>query len=149
MKSEEKNVLLIVGLTSLLFIAFTVITGKAGNLEPTASPQPTMMTLGQISAQIAALSSPIEKVVRGVITFPDSTYGGGVELSQSFSPAVDPNRSVVMLSHTVVSEHLGADSSWVARTGACLIELTETQITVRVEPLPVVKKVSYQIIEYK
>ena len=150
MKSEEKNVLLIVGLTFLLFITFTVITGKAGNLEPTASPQPTMVTLDQISAQIAALSSPIEKVVRGVITFPESTYGGvGVELSQSFSPAVDPNRSVVMLSPTVASEHPIADGSWIARTGACLIELTETQITVRVEPLPAVKKVSYQIIEYK
>ena len=149
MKSEEKNILLIVGLTSLLFITFTVITGKAGNLEPTAPPQPTMVTLDQISAQIAALSSPIGKVVRGVITFPDSTYGGGVELSQAFSPAVDPNRSLVMLSPTVTSENPGADSSWVARTGACLIELTETQITVRVEPLPVVKKVSYQIIEYK
>ena len=149
MKSKDKNVLLTVGLTFLLFITFTVITGKAGDLEPTASPQPTMVTLGQISAQIAALSSPIEKVVRGVITFPDSTYGGGVELSQSFSPAVDPNRSVVMLSPTVASEHPIADGSWIARTGACLIELTETQITVRVEPLPSVKKISFQIIEYK
>ena len=147
MKSKEKNVLVIVVLTALFFIAFDCFTGKAGILEPNAPPQPTMATLGQISAQIEALSSPVEKVVRGVITFP---YPGNTEQSQGFSPAVDPNLSVVLLSDAVASEHVAHDyADWAARTPSCLIELTDTQIKVRVEPHPTEQEVSYQIIEYK
>ena len=147
MKSKEKKLLVIVGLGSLFFIAFDCFTGKAGNLEPNAPPQPTMVTLGQISAQIGALSSPVEKVVRGVITFP---YPGNTEQSQGFSPAVDPNRCLVMLSDAVATERTTPDyPDWLGRTGACLIGLTEAQITVRVEPHPTEQKVSYQIIEYK
>ena len=146
MKSKEKNVLLIVVLTALLLIVFHCFTGKAGNLEPNAPPQSTMVTLGQLSAQIEALSSPIEKVVRGVITFEN---GGSVELTQGFSPVVDPNRSVVLLSDAVATTHETTEDEWIARTGACLIDLTDLQITVRVEPHPAEQKVSYQIIEYK
>jgi len=149
MRIKKRNVLLVAVLAFLLFVVFDCFTGRAGSLEPTGPPQPTMATLGQISAQITALSSPVEKVIRGVITFPDSSYGGGIEVSEGFSPAVDPNRSVVMLSDTVATEHPSDDGFWITRTGACLIELTETQITVRVEPLPTEKKVSYQIIEYR
>ena len=147
MKSKEKKLLVIVGLGSLFFIAFDCFTGKAGSLEPNAPPQPTMVTLGQISAQIGALSSPVEKVVRGVITFQN---GQPVEQAQGFSPAVDPNCCVVLLSDAVASEHVAHDyADWAARTGACLVSLTEAQITVRVEPHPTGQKVSYQIIEYK
>lgn len=147
MKSKEKNVLVIVVLTTLLFIAFDCFTGKAGNLEPNAPPQPTMVTLSQLSAQIGAMSSPVEKVVRGLITFP---YPGNTEQSQGFSPAVDPNRSVVLLSDAVATEHTTPDSpDWLGRTGACLTNLTETQITVEVEDHQAGQKVSYQIIEYK
>ena len=148
MKSKEKNVLVIVVLTALFFIAFDCFTGKAGSLEPNASPQPTMATLGQISAQIEAMSPPVEKVVRGVITFP---YNGDKELTQDFSPAVDPNRSVVLLSGSVAFDR-NTDPSydkWLARTSSCLINLTETQITVEVEDHQAGQKVSYQIIEYK
>jgi len=147
MKSKRENILPIIVLTTLLFIVFDCLTGKAGNLEPNAPPEPTMITLGQISAQIEALSSPVEKVVRGVITFPN---GGSTELPQVFSPVVDPNRCVVLLSDAVASEHVAHDyADWAARTSSCLIELTDTQITVRVEPHPTEQKVSYQIIEYK
>lgn len=146
MKPEQKNILLIVGLMISLFIVFDCLTGEAGNLDPPVPPGPTMVTLGQISAQIETLSSPIEKVVRGVITFQKS---GAIELTQEFSPAVDPNRSVVILSDAVASEHTSSDHpEWLGRTGACLIGLTETQITVRVEPHRTEQKVSYQIIEY-
>jgi len=147
MSSKKLNVVALVGLAALLFMVFDCLTGKAGSLEPNAPPQPTMVTLSQLSAQIAALSSPVEKVVRGLITFP---YNGDEELTQGFSPAVDPNRCVVLLSDSVATEHTTADyPDWLGRTGACLIDLTDSQITVRVEPHPAEQKVSYQIIEYK
>ena len=147
MKSKKLNVLVILILTALLLMVFDGLTGKAGNLEPNAPPQPTMVTLSQLSAQIAALSSPVEKVVRGLITFQN---GQPVEQYQDFSPAVDPNRCVVLLSDAVATEHTASDyPAWLGRTGACLINLTDSQITVRVEDHQAEQKVSYQIIEYK
>jgi hypothetical protein len=147
MSSKKLNVVALVGLAALLFMVFDCLTGKAGSLEPNAPPQPTMVTLSQLSTQIAALSSPVEKVVRGLIAFQD---GNSVEQIQDFSPAVDPNRCVVLLSDSVATEHTTPDyPDWLGRTGACLIDLTDSQITVRVEPHPTDQKVSYQIIEYK
>ncbi len=147
MNSKKLNVLVIIGLTALLFTVFYCLTGKAGSLEPNAPPQPTMVTLSQLSAQIEALSSPVEKVVRGLITFQN---GQLVEQVQGFSPAVDPNRCVVLLSDTVATEHTVSDyPDWLGRTGACLINLTDSQITVRIEDHQAEQKVSYQIIEYK
>ena len=147
MNSKKLNVLVVIGLTALLFVVFDCLTGKAGNLEPAAAPAPTMVTLSQLSAQIQALSSPVEKVVRGVITFQN---GGAMESTQDFSPTVDPNRSIVLLSDTVATEHTIPDyPDWLARTGACLINLTGSQITVRIEDHQAEQKVSYQIIEYK
>ena len=146
MSSKKLNVVALVGLAALLFMVFDCLTGKAGSLEPNAPPQPTMVTLSQLSNQIAALSSPVEKVVRGLITFPKNEATG----IDDFSPAVDPNRCVVLLSDSVATEHTTADyPDWLGRTGACLIDLTDSQITVRVEPHPADQKVSYQIIEYK
>ena len=146
MSSKKLNIVALVGLAALLFMVFDCLTGKAGSLEPNAPPQPTMVTLSQLSAQIAALSSPVEKVVRGLITFP---YNGDEELTQDFSPAVDPNRCVVLLSDSVATGHPTTSDEWIARTSACLVDLTDSQITVRVEPHPADQKVSYQIIEYK
>jgi len=146
MSSKKLNVVALVGLAALLFMVFDCLTGKAGSLEPNAPPQPTMVTLSQLSNQIAALSSPVEKVVRGLITFQN---GNPVEQIQDFSPAVDPNRCVVLLSDSVATTHETTEDEWIARTSACLVDLTDSQITVRVEPHPADQKVSYQIIEYK
>ncbi len=146
MSSKKLNVVALVGLAALLFMVFDCLTGKAGVLEPNAPPQPTMVTLSQLSNQIAALSSPVEKVVRGLITFQN---GSSVEKYQDFSPAVDPNRCVVLLSDSVATTHETTEDEWIARTSACLVDLTDSQITVRVEPHPAEQKVSYQIIEYK
>ncbi len=146
MSSKKLNVVALVGLAALLFMVFDCLTGKAGSLEPNAPPQPTMVTLSQLSAQIAALSSPVEKVVRGLITFEN---GSSVEKYQDFSPAVDPNRCVVLLSDSVATTHETTEDEWIARTSACLVDLTDSQITIRVEPHPADQKVSYQIIEYK
>jgi len=146
MKSKETTVSLIIVLTALLFIGLHCLTGKAGNLEPGAAPAPTMVTLDQLSAQIQALSSPVEKVIRGLITF---QYGQSVEQYQDFSPAVDPNRCIVLLSDTVATTHPTTTDEWIARATACLVDLTDSRITVRVEPHPAEQKVSYQIIEHK
>ncbi len=147
MKSGKESVLLFVIASALLVMVFECFTGKAGSLEPYGAPGPTMVTLGQLSAQIQALSSPVKKVVRGVITFTKYQTAGIDDLS---SP-VDPNRCVVLLSDAVASNHDGTvePQSWLARTGACLGSLTETQISVQTEMLATEQKVSYQIIEYK
>ena len=145
MKSKHKNLFFTFLLGVLLLTVFYCLTGRAGNLEPDGSPQPTMVTLSELSAQIQALSSPVEKVVRGVITFPN----GQSELSQGFSPAVDPNNSAVLLSDAVATSHPTTEDTWIGRTGTVVVNLTDSQITVRVEPNPVEQKVSYQIIEYK
>ena len=146
MKSKELNVLIIIVLAALLFIVFDCLKGKAGNLEPNAPPQSTMVTLGQISAQIEALSLPVKKVVRGVITIEKNEATG----LQNLPSPVDPNHSVVLLNNAVVfNQESNPDDKWLARTGACLTALTETQISVQVEPHPAEQKVGYQIIEYK
>ena len=147
MESKEKNVLLIVIQAALLFIVFDCYKGKAGSLEPYAAPQPTMVTLDEISAQINALSAPVKRVVRGVIEF---EKWGSVELTQTFSPAVDPNHSVVLLGDVVVfNRESNPEDSWISRNGACLTDLSDTQITVQIEEHAADQKVSYQIIEYK
>lgn len=147
MRTKEKDVLLIVIAVALLFIVFDCLTGKAGSLEPYAAPQPTMVTLSEISNQIEMLSSPVKQVVRGVIIF---VKMGSLELTETFSPAVDPNRSVVLLSDAVAFNcEDGSDDEWISRCGACLIDLTDTQIKVRIEEHAADQKVSYQIIEYK
>ncbi len=147
MESKKKDILLTVIPAVLLFTAFYCLTGKAGSLEPYAAPQPTMVTLDQLSTQIAELSSPVKKVVRGVITF---EKGQSVELAQTFSPAVDPTRSVVLLNDAIVfNPDSTPDDKWLFRCGACLIDLTDSQITVQVEEHAADQKVGYQIIEYK
>jgi hypothetical protein len=147
MKSKKFTVLFVVA-TILLFTALFVMKGTAGNLEPNAPPGSTMVTLGQLSSQIAAISSPVEKVIRGVITLDANDVA--VESIQNLSSTIDPNRSVVMLSDAIASDHSGTATSWMARNGACLVALTPTAITVRAEGLhATTQKVSYQIIVYK
>ncbi len=120
---------------------------RAGDLRPPAGPiAPTMKTLDQISAQIAALQAPIRQVVRGVIQVPKDQR----EASAVFAPAVNPARCVVLLSDSVAT---GINSSYtanIARTGACVASLTATQVTIRVDSCitMVPMEVGYQIIEY-
>lgn len=148
MNSKQRNVLLVVVLLALVFIVFDCLKGKAGSLQPYAPPQPTMVTLSQLDAKIDALSTPVNKVIRGVILFGKNV---ATEVTGTFSPAVDPSRCVVLLSDPIA---FNRDSNptyrdWISRTGACLINLTETQITVQVELQSASQKLSYQIIEYK
>jgi len=146
MRAKEKDVLLTIIAAALLFIVFDCLTGKAGSLEPYAAPQPTMVTLDQLSIQIAELSSPVKKVVKGIITFEDDVSSK----TETFTPTVDPNRCIVLLSDAVSCELPTTDDNvWMSRTGTCLFSLTDSAITILTEPHPAVRNVSYQIIEYK
>ena len=142
---ETKKTKVIVSVLALAALVVFSLSGYAGKLEPSAPPAPTMKTLDEISAQIAALSSPVNKVVRGVIEY---TWDQPTSQSQTFSPAVDPNKSVVYLSDAVgyVS---GSIVETIARNGACLISLTQSEITAAVESHGQFNQmVSYQIVEY-
>jgi hypothetical protein len=92
----------------------------------------------------AVAASPINQVVRGVITFSGSNY----EVTQSFSPNVNPNKSVVLLSQNVQLPGSGSLSVVIA---PCLVSLSTGSITVAINSgsglLP--QRVSFQIIEYK
>jgi len=145
MRYKEKDVVIIFILAALLFMVFDCLTGKAGNLEPTEPPGPTMVTLNELNTKIEALSSPVQKVVRGTIIFDKNK----TTESQMLSSPIDPNHSVILLSDAVASNHDGDTDAWISRTGACLSDLTSDEITIQVELQPAEQKVSYQIIEYK
>jgi len=152
MNPKNLNVLSYFVLIFLLVMAFAIINGKAGSLEPTAPPGPTMVTLDQLNAKIDALSSPVEKVVHGTITLQTSSGCQAVDSKQSLSSTVDPNRCVAILSEAVASVRPSNNTTYeVTRNGACLVALTPTEITVRVEGLrdSITQTVSYQIIQYK
>ena len=149
METKRKSAKVVVSLLALVGLLVFSLFAVGGSLEPGAPPGPTMKTLDEISAQIAALSSPINNVIRGVIDFP---LEGSATQSDTFSPTADPNRSVVLLSDAVGNSFGGPwYSEWIARNGACLISLTESEITIQVESQASSGglKVSYQIIEYK
>jgi len=151
MNPKNLNALSYFVLVFLLVIAFAIINGRAGSLEPTAPPSPTMVTLSQLSAKIDALSSPVEKVVRGIISLPTSnTSEQAVEAEQTLPVVIDPNRCLALLSDAVASDHSGTATNWMARNGTCLVALTTAKITVRAEGLrTTTQTVSYQIIQYK
>jgi len=150
MNPKNLNALSYFVLVCLLVMAFAIINGKAGSLEPNLPPGPTMVTLSQLSAKIDALSSPVEKVVHGTITLPSTTSELAVEAEQSLSVVVDPNHCVVLLNDSVASEHVATSASyWESRTGAALTGFTTTTIKVKGEGLRSTQTVSYQIIQYK
>jgi len=131
-------------------VAVAVLWVHAGSLTPPAGPvAPTMKTLDEISGQIAALPpASIKRVIRGVVSIPRGS--GTADGSSTFSPAVAPSRSIVLLSAAVFTEFEGSVDAKLTRNGACLVSLSSTQITVRVDNLTNVVgvAVSYQIIEY-
>jgi hypothetical protein len=142
---SKKGVIAVMAVVCVLAM-FNCLDGLAGNLEPEGPPGPTMVTLGQLSEQIQALSTPVNTVVRGVVTFDDNV----MVMSDTLSRAVDPNKSVVLLSEAVTTERRTADyPEWVGRTGTVLVSLSANEITIRTEQMPVGQQVSYQIVEYK
>jgi hypothetical protein len=135
-------------------VAFMVLAvwARGGELNPPAGPvAPTMTSLAQLSADIAALKSSMgaggspKQIVRGVINF---TEGEG-QKSQTFSPSVDPARSLVVLGDVVYVSTPISIGAGHTRNGSCLIELTSTSITVATDAYhSMARQVSYQIIEY-
>jgi len=146
MKTKQKKIKTAVSVLVLAGLVVFGLTAIGGDLEPSAPPGPTMKTLDEISAEIAQ-SSPIKNVVRGVIEY---TWDQPTSQSQAFSPAVDPNKSVVYLSDAIGWQVGTLAESTIARNGACLMSLTESEITVVVESHGQFNQmVSYQIVEYK
>ncbi len=138
-------------------LAAVLLTGialllHAGPLTPPpGAVSPTMKTLDEISTQISNLEVatggvPIKRVVRGVM----DVAAGELEKSQTFAPAIDPAKSVVLLSDYCATATLSSTNVFLGRTSACLINLTATQITVRLDAssASMDAKISYQIIEY-
>lgn len=146
MKVKGKSCVFVVLAVSAGLVVFNCLKGVAGNLEPDGAPGPTMVTLGQLSEQIQGLSSPVNRVVRGVVTIARDA----MVATASLPSQVNPDKCVVLLSDSVTTEQrVVTYPDWVARTGAAMVSLTANDITVRVEPLSAQMVVSYQIIEYK
>ncbi len=144
----------------IMILLGAVLWAQAGDLNPPAGPvSPTMKTLDQLSAEHAQLASAIagipgggggggvKQVVRGYIELD----GGVFEASATFLPEINPSKSVVALSESVLKTQLNTTvNALSSRNGACLVDLTSTTITVRVDDAPPssIRQVSYQIIEY-
>jgi hypothetical protein len=119
----------------------------AGQINPPPGPvAPTMKSLGEISADIAALQGGgVKQVLRGVITFTaDQTL-----LSATLSPTIDPAKSVVMLGNTVTDQMPPINNAAYARSSACVVSLSASSLTVAIDAISLARRVSYQVIEYK
>lgn len=155
MPSHRIGGFIVVGLAVCLGL---VLWARAGDLNPPAGPvAPTMKTLDQLSAEHAQLASAIagisvgsggvKQVVHGCIEFPGSVF----EASATFSPEINPSKSVVVLGEPVLKTYFTSTTNALSpRNGACLVDLTSTTITVRVDDVPpsTIRQMSYQIIEY-
>jgi hypothetical protein len=114
-----------------------VVQSLSGFKFPDASVQST-----------AATGSAVNRVVRGVISFSGNNY----DVSENFSPAIDPTKSVVFLSDAV--RQPGSGSGLTTPAPAYLVSLDSNTIRVAMHvtsssPGLSPHKVSYQIIEYK
>ncbi len=94
------------------------------------------------------LSSSVQKVVRGIIHFEDHNY----EVTQNFSPSIDPSKSFVALGQLVFEK--GGNGNFYRGESGCLISLTSNRITVAVNepfhtPGLISHRLSFQIIEYR
>lgn len=93
----------------------------------------------------------VNRVVRGIVMFSGTT----ADVTKSFSPPINPEKSIVLLSAPVFSGSPGSGMYATSRLGATVIELNDSQITIAVdEPfsdswkiLPC--RVSFQIIEFR
>jgi len=132
---------------------------KAGDVNPPTGPiVPTMKTLDQLSSEHSQLVSAIagigggggggvKQIVRGVISFPTGQF----EIPQDLSSSINPAKSIAVVSDAVlVSPYTGTQQYVSARNGACLVNLTPTAVTIRIDDASPsgVRQVSYQIIEY-
>jgi hypothetical protein len=109
------------------------------------------LSLSNGSALDLMSASPVKQVIRGVISFEGCNY----EVTQAFSPSIDPSKSVVLLSKCVEKRTTEPGRYYTLNhNGACLLSLGANSITVTVDysdltPNIYPQRVSYQIIEYK
>jgi hypothetical protein len=112
------------------------------------------ITEAKLAASLA-LGSGIQRVVRGVVTI-DATKTV-TDVRKSFSPAINPEKSIVLLSAPVFSRIPGSGDYDPTRLGAAVIELESNSITVAVDyPFGTSNsqiiypcRVSFQIIEFR
>ena len=146
---------------AVMVLLGVVLWAQAGDVNPPPGPvAPTMKTLDQLSGEHAQLASAIagvgggggggvNRVVQGVVDFPSGSLD---DVTKTFSPEIDPSKSVVVLSDAVIGSASGGTmNNLTPRNGSCLVALTSSSLTVGIDvgPPTAPRRVSYQIIEYK
>jgi hypothetical protein len=101
-----------------------------------------MLADGSVTAQKLAADAvgDVQQVVRGVITFSTT-----LEVTQSFTPSIDPAKSYVIVGSPVLSGSGNAPN----HIAATLIALTANSITIAESYYVTPSRVSYQIIQFK
>src|ERR1051325_2902685 len=138
------------GVTAALLAADSV---TSGTIAP-ASVQTSDLADGAVTAvKLAADTlSGVQQVIHGVVTF----TGSNTDVSQTFSPSIDPTKSYVIVGTPVFDAPVNDGiTHQYTRLGATLIELTSTRITLAVDTpnsssfkvFPC--RVSFQIIQFK
>jgi len=107
------------------------------------------VTPKQASADLLSAGG-VQSVVRGVINFTTAT-----DVTQAFSPPVDPTKSVVLVGAPVFATSPAGGNSQRSALGATLISLTSNSVTLAIDA-PFLSgyvvwpcRVGYQIVQYK
>jgi hypothetical protein len=124
-----------------------------GNLGP-SSVQTSSIANGAVTADKLAADAigSVQQVIRGVVTF----TGTAAQVTQAFSPSIDPAKSYVIVGAPVFAGVPNDGFSYTyTRLGATLIDLTTNHVTLAIDEPPSTSyrafpcRVSYQVIQFK
>ena len=139
---------------------------SGGYIFPDGTTQTTAMAPGAVTTAMIAdgsvteaklavgliSGSGINRVIRGVVTFQANT---DTDVRKTFTPSINPEKSVVLVSAPVFSQIPGAGDYDPSRLGAAVIDLTNNAITIAVDypfgsrEIIYPCRVSFQIIEFR